>query len=362
MSRRNHSKYIFINQTGSILIVSVWMLALLFLLTIGLGRRVNQELIYVKYSLQKMQARYLAWAGFHYALEQIREDMQDDTSKLFDNNFACGVHLTEGQSAEDIFKSTALSTGSFEIARQKIDGENVETHFGFSDEDGKVNLNALNLQNYGILKELFVTVGVAEAEALRLAVAVVDWQDEDTVPVLKQSQSEEGPFGWNQKKIPAKNRPFDHRFELMFIDGMTPEIYQKVENLITVFPRRSQGLKINLATASQEVIRALTRNFSGPLTNTSAVDAESLAAKILVSRMGADQVEGTQDDPVLNEQELGLTAPEANIFRAMGPVRTLTSRFLVAHVTGLDATGQRRSHIDAVIDRDSLTVVSWKAD
>lgn len=58
-------------------------------------------------------------------------------------------------------------------------------------------------------------------------------------------------------------------------------------------------------TASQEVIKALARNFSGPATNTSVADAESLAAKILVSRMGDDKVEGTRDDPVINEREFG---------------------------------------------------------
>lgn len=362
MSHKDWTGYDCDHQRGSILIVSVWMLALLFLLTISLSRRVNQELLFVKYSLQKMQSRYLAWAGFHYAVEQIRGDMKNETSKLFDNVFACGVHLESGQTAKDVFQSNTLSQGSFEIAQQELNDGNQESRFGLSDEDGKINLNALSLQNYGILKELFMAVGVSEPEALRLAAATLDWRDEDQVPALGRVQSEEGPFRWDQKTTPAKDRPFDHRFELMFIDGMTTEIYQKVQNLVTVFPRQAQGLKINLSTASKEVIRALARNFSGPGTNTSVADAESLADKILVSRMGSDKIEGTQDDPVLNEQELGLTAPEANIFRAMGPIRTLTSRFLVAHITGLDATGQRKSHIDAVIDREILTVVSWKAD
>lgn len=309
-----------------------------------------------------MQARYLAWAGFHYALEQMREDIKNEESKVFDNLFACGVHLKQGQMPEDIFENRVLGLGSFQVTTQDFQHASLDTRFGLGDEDGKVNLNALNLQNYGILKELLIVLGLSEHEALRMAAAVVDWRDEDREPVLGRAQSQEGPYSWNQEKIPAKNRPFNHRFELMFIDGMTPELYQKIKDLVTVFPRQAQSLKINIATAPKEVVAALARNFAGPATHASLSDGESLAMKILNQRIGPDKIEATADDALISEKELRLTAPQANIFRAMTSVQTLTSRFLTVHVTGLVAAGQRKSHIDAVVDREILTVVSWKAD
>ncbi len=347
-------------NSGSILIVAVWMLALLFLLTISLGRRVNQELLFVKYSLHKMQSRYLARAGFYYALEKVREDSQDEKSKLFDNAFACGVQLADGQKPENVFKGALSNKGRFEIATQRLDGESLKTYFGLSDEDGKLNLNALKLENYGIFKELLITVGVPEKEALRISQAVVDWLDEDSRPVSGNTNEEEGPFLSGKNRINVKNRPFDNPVELMFIEGMTQEIYQKIAGFITVFPRRTERIQINLSMAPKEVLLAVAQNLSGALTNSSLTDARSLIDKILVSRSGPDKIYGTMDDRAIDEKNLNLVAPEENIFRAMAPFSAGTSRFLNIQSTGFSPVKEHKSRIQAVVDRDTLAVVSWR--
>ncbi len=349
-------------QRGSILIVAVWIFALLFLLTISLGRRANHELLFVEYSLQKMQARYLAWAGLQYALEQIRKDSLDEKSKLFDDAYACGVKLSLDQSPEDIFKNIELHQGSFEISFQQHKGDKVTTTYGLRDEDGKLNLNALNLGNYEIFKHLLMTIGVEENQALQIASDALDWRDEDTQAALGKDHAQEGPYVWLQETMPAKNRPFDSLSELKFIKGVTPEMYQKLKELVTIFPRRSEKLQINFSTAPREVLWALARYFAGPLTNSSLVDADSLLDKILTARVGPDKIQGTKDDISVDERKLSLTMPEENIFRAMSAVRTNTSRFLTVHSRGLDAFGRRKSQIDAVIDRETLSIVSWKAD
>ncbi len=351
-------------EGGSILIVSVWMLALLFLLTISLSRRASHELLFVKYSLQKMQTRYSAWAGFQYAVQLVRQDSLDETSKLADDFFACGVHLPEGKTPEDLFKNVALSHGSFDIRVKESKDENSKTSYGLGDEDGKLNLNALNLQNYGVLKELLMIVGVPEEEALRMAAAVLDWRDEDNEPALgkARNQNEEGPFGWREQKLPAKNRPVDNLSELMFINGMTTEIYEKIHNFLTVFPRRAEKMQINFATAPREVLLALSRTSAGPATNTGRDDADSLTAKIVSTRAGADRLEGTADDLPLIAKNLNLTTSEENILQTMSHVQAKTSRFLSVHITGLAAASERKSHIDAVVDRETLTVVLWRAD
>lgn len=318
-------------ERGSVLIVAVWMLAILFLLTMSLSRRANQELLLVKYSLQKMQARYLAWAGFHYATAQIREELTNE--KTDQKPFSCDIKFAEGQASCEM-----------------------------SNEDNKLNLNALNLQNYRILKELLVIVGVQESQALQIAVSAVDWRDEDQVPVWGVSQTEEGPFGLGEQRLPAKNRPFDSLYELMFLKEMTPEIYEKVKSFVTVYPRRASNLKVNLSTASREVLLALARNFTGPLTNTSAEDADSLVNKILVSRAGLDKIEGTVDDQPITEKNLNITMTEKNVFRALSQVQIKNSRFVSMRVTGVVNDGQRQSHISAVLDRETLTVLSWRND
>lgn len=318
-------------ESGSVLIVAVWMLAILFLLTMSLSRQANQELLLVKYSLQKMQARYFAWAGFHYAIARISEEQISD--KVNQEPFSCDIKFAQGQ-----------------------------VGCKMSDEDNKLNLNALNLQNYRILKELLVIVGVQEEQALQIAASAVDWRDEDQVPVWGVSQTEEGPFGLGEQRLPAKNRPFNSLYELMFLKDMTPEIYEKIRSFVTVYPRRASNLKVNLSTASREVLLALARNFTGPLTNTSPEDADTLVTKVLASRAGLDKIEGTSDDQPITEKNLSITVAEKNVLRALSQVQIKNSRFVSMQVTGEMNSGQRKSHMSAVLDKETLTVLSWRND
>ncbi len=350
-------------EKGSILIVAIWMLALLFLFTMSLGRRANQELLLVKYSYHKMQARYMAWAGFNYAKELIREDSQNENSKLYDNHFACGVTMLPERTPKDIFKNITLSKGSFNISVQKNDlmlNED-EIQYGLGDEDGKLNLNALNLQDFGFLKELLKVIGVPEEEAMQIASGVLDWKDEDSEPALGRinEQSVEGPFGVTRENWPAKNRPIENIAELKFIKGMTAERYEKIKGLVTTFPRQAQRQQINFATAPAEVLLALANFFSGSITNTSMDDAKSLVNKFLATRLGADKIEATKDDLLPDETKMSLTMPEGNILRSMSQWQTKISHFLSIRVDGKDDTGQVKSHIDAILDRENLMIVSW---
>lgn len=343
---------------GSVLIVVVGMLAILLLMTISVGRRANQELVLVKYSLQKMQSRYLAWAGFHYSLSYIRADGLDEKTGRFDNQFACGVKLIEEQTPEDIFKEVKLGGGSFGVTA----GQD-PVRYGMGDEDGKLNLNAVGVPNYGILKELLMIAGLDLNSANMVAASAVDWRDEDSEPALgKEQQQEEGPFGPEKEPFRAKNRPFDQVVELMFINRMTPEVYEKIKNGLTVFPRRADNLKINLATAPREVLLAMARFFSGPVTGTSRGDADGLVTKLFAFRAGEDRIEGTEDDQDLVETKMALTMPEQVIFRLMMQYETKTSRFISFRVSGFEGANRRQSHIDAVVDRETLTVVSWRND
>jgi type II secretory pathway component PulK len=351
------------NVRGSILIVVVGILGLLVLMTVSIGRRANQELGLIKYSLQKMQSRYLAWAGFYNTLNELRQDGLDEIASLNDNIYTCGFKLPEGKTPEDLFKEVKLGNGWFNVTTGTD-----PFRYGMGDEDGKLNLNALNLQNYGIFTQLLMIAGIKEQDAVKMAAAALDWMDEDSQPAFSvqkppeqsQEQESEGSFSFDKIQFIAKNRPFDQVYELMFIPGMTPEIYEKIKPWVTVFPRQAQGVKINLATASVEILLALSRSFTGSATNTSVDDADSLIKKLTMLRAGSDRIDGTADDQPLVETKMNLTAPEQTIFRAMAQVEAKTSRFVRFRVGGFEMTHRRQSYIDAVVDRETLTVVSWR--
>lgn len=352
------------DREGSVLIVAVWMLAVLFIMTMALSRVSGQQLKYAKLSVQKAQARYSAWAGVIYVTDMVRQDSLDETTKNSDNLYTCGFKLPEGKIPENLFNNIVLSRGGFTVTSPVNSDNGQNPIYGPGDEDGKINLNALSSQSMGVFRELLKSEGVPDEQALRMAADAADWRDEDNEPVMGKSkgQDEEGPYHWLKDKLPAKNRPFDSIAELRFIENMTPELYDKIKNVVTIFPKKPERLQVNLATAPREVIKSLARYYSGPQTNTSATDADGLTVKILLQRSGPDRIDATADDQPLNEQLLGLNMAEAAIFRAMNQAQAKISRFLSVHVAGTDPSGQKTSRIDAVIDRQNLAIVSWRMD
>ncbi len=82
----------------------------------------------------------------------------------------------------------------------------------------------------------------------------------------------------------SKWRPFKIKEELFLIEDMTPEIYDKIKDLVTV---DSQG-QININTAGPEVLSAI--GFD-----------DDLIGVIKEFRAGEDGIEGTQDDGIFDD-------------------------------------------------------------
>jgi DNA uptake protein ComE-like DNA-binding protein len=80
-------------------------------------------------------------------------------------------------------------------------------------------------------------------------------------------------------------RPFKFKEELLLIDGMTPEIYDKVKDFVTV---DSQG-QVNINTAGPEVLAAL------------GFDDDLIGVIKEFRASGKDKVEGTEDDGIFED-------------------------------------------------------------
>ena len=59
------------NRSGVILIAVLWVLVILTMLTTSIGRNTSIELSLTKYAIARLQAKYLAWGGLVYAMNQI---------------------------------------------------------------------------------------------------------------------------------------------------------------------------------------------------------------------------------------------------------------------------------------------------
>jgi general secretion pathway protein K len=159
--------------------------------------------------------------------------------------------LMEDRSANQF--DSNLDTWGYPIAPTQVAGGELAAQI--SDLQGRFNLN--NLINEGepsnqditrfrrLLSTLDIDAGLCDA--------LLDWMDSDTVPRYP-SGAEDESYIRRQPPYRAANRPLAHLAELLLIEGVDTEIYEKLRPHVTVLPGR---VSINVNTASSEVLRSI---------------------------------------------------------------------------------------------------------
>jgi general secretion pathway protein K len=89
--------------------------------------------------------------------------------------------------------------------------------------------------------------------ARSLLQAIGDWLDSDRNPRVDGAEDLE--YQSRQPPYRAANQPMVSPSELMAVRGMTPEIYEALQDVVTVWP--VDGSKINIHTAPASILRAL---------------------------------------------------------------------------------------------------------
>ena len=238
-------------QSGAVLVIIVWILAILVLLAISVGRRTSIELRLVRYHLDRIQAFYLAKAG----LERIyREKLNDKDTAIDTLDEPWSNKIKSNKEPE--FKDFALGNGKFAVQYDYYETKDKkQTFYGMQDEQSKLNINKI-IENSetqvinkraGEFKKLLDSVleGSA-ADSDSLVDTFIDWIDND------QDKRPQGKEAY-EKSVTPKNAPLNRLEELLMIDGYTPAMIEQLERYITIY---GDGL-INVNTASQEVLEAV---------------------------------------------------------------------------------------------------------
>jgi general secretion pathway protein K len=346
-------------HSGTILIVILWILVILTALAVSLGKSTSIELSLTRHAVLKQKSRYLAWAGIMRAMGHIQKDSEDSLSAKEDTLYRCALRAGQGSRPEDLFHRQSLGDGYFSVryVQRSPDGEK-KSYDGLSDEERKVNLNGLTAQNIGILSNLIVGTGADEEQAKTIAFSVLDWKDADDVLIREGYGAEEDHYMGLGKPYRPKNRAFDSKEELLLVRGMTPQIFQKIEGDVTVFPKNGV-LRVNLNTASVDVLTAVADSLTGPLTTTDSADAQSLVEKIAVCRQGEDGVEFTEDDRLVELARMELNTKERVLFLAMSQFQTPRSDYIRIETQGVSGARGVSTDIEAVVYRKDLAFQYW---
>ena len=124
------------------------------------------------------------------------------------------------------------------------------------DEMGKVDLNAAQSP---LLAALFKQVGVAPGDADRIAGAILDWRDPDSL-IQVSGGAEDDDYAAAGRPYGAKDAPFESIAEVEQVLGMTPAIYAKVEPFLTVFSGNDTP---DASYAAPEVLAAMGLDANG---------------------------------------------------------------------------------------------------
>jgi len=207
-------------QAGIALIAVLWLTTLLTVIASGFAFSMRGEALAARNALSFAQAR----AAADGAIERTAYELQRP------RNLA-DVWVADGE------------------PRTWQEGDIAITTFAV-DESAKIDINTAS---DALFRGLLQHIGGVDADASqRLLEAILDWRDPDDL--RRPNGAEEPEYVAAGLKYRPSNAPFDTIGELQRVLGMTPALFARIADTLTVYSRQPG---INPATASRDVLLAL---------------------------------------------------------------------------------------------------------
>lgn len=329
-------------KKGAILIITLWILAILTILSVGISGRMGLELKLAGYYRDNMKALYLAKAGIERAVAEKEINDTAPDSDTLNETWANSPGLFDKKNPfnEETETGNSYYTVKYTYKESK-EAEGVDL-YGMMDEASKININKiLEPDRKQQLITLLVKVcGLDEVGATAKVDALMDWIDTD--PTAQGTSEDE-----NSKYYPdmgsgyCKNGPLDSIEELLLVKGFEDSaiLYgdknQGKIGIIDYITIHTDDGKVNVNTAPKEVLQAL--GFKD--------DFETIADKIIAYR------NNPENPPIASPQGLttaltDLTSEEINKINSVIPYLTTTSA--VFRINAYGNVNNVRKHINCV--------------
>ncbi|MEA3560863.1 MAG: general secretion pathway protein GspK, partial [Candidatus Omnitrophota bacterium] len=237
------------SKKGSVLILTLWTLSFLTVFSIGLANNISAQLRVASHLQDRLKMYYLAAAGIERGIVEITGNDEtpsyDTLNETWSNN-------------EESFNELPLGDGyitlSYQLNKEVPESQSVQesgeiTLYGLMDESSKININEVPA---GVLKTLLGNIGeVEKEEASDIANSIIDWRDLDVV--VSSGGAEDFYYQSLESPYPCKNGKFQVLEELLLVKGMTPELFLKIKDVITIYG----DSRVNINTADRLTLRAL---------------------------------------------------------------------------------------------------------
>lgn len=329
----------------------LWVLLVLSLIAWGLSRRSALEVSVLETYQGKLRSYAAARAGLNTVL-----DLLQRSPATKDTLYSPGISIDVTKSPGDIFSHIDTGQKAYAIVQwparnYNTGGSNPPLEYGIRDEEGRININAIGISNYQILSALLQLQGLSQGDADKLALAIVNYTGTNAAVSTNNSF-----MSLDESLLKAKNKPYENILELLEVNGMTPDIFDKIKDDVTVYGNSQNGLWINTDTANNDVIQAVANAAARLNPSASASDIMSNAYTI---RDGADGQSFTSDDGVTSIGTITDPNWPANILEEG------ISNYYRARVVGVDGISGARTVLEAVIHHTQGApgeIVSWQRD
>jgi general secretion pathway protein K len=206
-------------QRGVALVLVIWISVLLIVVASSFIIERRSEALVIRNSASIARAEAIADAGVNRAVFEM---------------YRIGAPVDQWK------RDGTVYDWSFDGAAVKVE---------IRDESAKIDINAAADL---LLRGLFLSVGVADDEAVKLVDAILDWRDADSL--RRPNGAEEPEYRAAGLSYGPANAPFQAIEELQLVLGMRPEVYRRIAPLVTVFSRQGG---VNTQVAAREVLLAI---------------------------------------------------------------------------------------------------------
>jgi len=245
------------SSAGSLLVVTLWLVAILSALAIAVARYLSIEVRVAKYHETREQTKALARGGVYLAIQRLRQDAQAEPYDWLGDDWAAAPKAPAEQPGRWVIFTDEAEASGDAASRSRVEIQ-------ITDLERSINLNAATKETLA-RPEL---TGSAE-----MAQAIIDDRDP---PDESEPTVDDPPYY-------PKNGPFAALEELLDIPGdadVFPRLRQVIFAVLDAVPALPE---VNINTAQRDVLVALGAD---PTT----------VERLLASRPGPDSLWGTEDD------------------------------------------------------------------
>lgn len=327
------------DQRGSLSSTSLWILALLSLLGIGLAHHTLLQLQSENYAAQVREARWLARAGAWHAVAVLMNAVDTGDSLRYD------AFSQEWAHSPVLFRQVPCGSGKFEVGYTIAgDYQGVNDFYGIIDEERKINLNLAP-------EEVLLRLPGMTPEKVA---ALLDWRDVDEE--AREGGAESAYYQALTHPYPCKNGDLESLEELTRIRGFAEADVERLRPFATVYGEGS----VNINTAPVEVLECL------------GISPE-VSRQIVRLRWGDDGVPFTDDDVVFKNpvtvvsilaDRLALSPEDQMYLNGLlaGGRLGVASTYFTIHSVGLALGGKIRRRVLVTVRRRGLNgveVIRW---